>query len=180
MTFLKGCIEQIGRIIDDCFYWPWQIHLPPFQAEHFFFLHFFFFFLSPIRVEIYYLILIDGNLSCRSTNFISNRQNTLINKLNSIFIGCNTQPIKNQKTVISTTTKIDYVKYLTMFFDDVLAIHPFLIVLRGNIWSVLLVSPPLILKKFNNLQLRRLISNFSNLKIKKFQYEICHLISHSI
>ncbi len=97
MTFLKGCIEQIGRILDDCFYWPWQIHLPPFQAEHFFFLHFFFFFLSPIRVEIYYLILINGNLSCWSTNFISNRQNTLINKLNSILIGCNTQPIKNQK-----------------------------------------------------------------------------------
>ena len=33
------------------------------------------------------MILIDGNLSCWSTNFISNRQNTLINKLNSIFIG---------------------------------------------------------------------------------------------
>ena len=116
MTFLKGCIEQIGRIIDNSFYWPWQIHLPPFQAEHFFFLHFFFFFLSPIRVEIYYLILIDGNLSCWSPNFISNRQNTLINKLNSIFIGCNTQPIKNQKTVTSTATKIDYVYFLNMFF----------------------------------------------------------------
>ncbi|AIQ97501.1 hypothetical protein EW15_1409 [Prochlorococcus sp. MIT 0801] len=72
-------------------------------------MHFFFFFLSPIRVEIYSLILIDGNLSSWDSNFIRNRQNTLINKLNSIFIGCNTQPIKNQKTVTSTTTKIDYV-----------------------------------------------------------------------
>ncbi|KGG20216.1 hypothetical protein EV03_1420 [Prochlorococcus marinus str. PAC1] len=44
-----------------------------------------------------------------NNNFISNRQNTLINKLNSIFIGCNTQPIKNQKTLTSTDTKIDYV-----------------------------------------------------------------------
>ena len=43
------------------------------------------------------LILIDSNLSCWSANFISNRQITFINKLNSIFFGCNTQPIKNQK-----------------------------------------------------------------------------------
>ena len=39
----------------------------------------------------------------------SNEINYAINELNSIFIGCNTQPIKNQKTVTSTATKIDYV-----------------------------------------------------------------------
>ena len=32
--------------------------------------------------------------------FYQYRQNTLINKLNSIFIGCNTQPIKNHNFIL--------------------------------------------------------------------------------
>ena len=44
------------------------MHLPPFQAEHFFFLHFFFFFLSPIRNKIYFLILVEGNVHAAVSN----------------------------------------------------------------------------------------------------------------
>ena len=81
------------------YYWPWQIHFPPFQAEHFFFLHFFFFFLSPIRIKIYFLILLEGNslfgvsnlkfLSIKSfINFISKKNILLKNKFDTIFLGC--------------------------------------------------------------------------------------------
>ena len=98
LDFPQNVYRPKRPVISYCFYWPWQIHLPPFQAEHFFFLHFFFFFLSPIRVKIYYLILLDDNSSCWTINFISNRQNTLINKLNSIFIGWSNQPIKSKNS----------------------------------------------------------------------------------
>ena len=49
-----------------------------------------------------------------STNFISNKRKPLINKLNSIFIGCNTEPIKGKNQEIKPKSQKNHLSLFAL------------------------------------------------------------------